>query len=83
MIELVCPARAQCYPRHACPLYAAFLMQMHEPRKTRPALAPSYVFRCGLCMQIHALYACMAMKPVKRGLTGRPAQEPAHLIQVR
>ncbi|WP_288654071.1 hypothetical protein, partial [Pantoea sp. UBA7232] len=67
---------------HACPLYAAFLMQMHEPRKTRPSLAPSYVFMRGLCMQIHALYA-WARKPVKRGLTGHPAQEPAHLIQVR
>lgn len=56
----VCTPRAQCYPRHACPLCASLLMQLHQTKKTRPALAPSHVFSCGNRMQIHARYACIA-----------------------
>ncbi|MBO0362368.1 hypothetical protein JQS65_10705 [Yersinia enterocolitica subsp. palearctica] len=30
--------RAQCYPRHACPLYEAVFMQVHDTAETTMAL---------------------------------------------
>nr|DAY54792.1 MAG TPA: hypothetical protein [Caudoviricetes sp.] len=32
-------AGAQCFPRHACPLYGAILMQLHDHAGSVPALA--------------------------------------------
>lgn len=52
--------RAQCYPRHACPLCASLLMQLHTPRKTAPLLALQGVSVPQKLMRIHARYACMA-----------------------
>ncbi|MGX4750334.1 hypothetical protein ACWJIJ_15780 [Morganella morganii] len=31
--------RAQCSPRHACPLKRSLLMQVHEPAQAAPVLA--------------------------------------------
>ncbi|MCJ8392364.1 hypothetical protein, partial [Escherichia coli] len=33
------PLRAQCSPRHACPLKRSLLMQVHEPAQAAPVLA--------------------------------------------
>ncbi|MEB6224888.1 hypothetical protein [Pantoea anthophila] len=30
---------AQCYPRHACPLYAPFFMQVHDAGRAAPGMA--------------------------------------------
>jgi hypothetical protein len=29
-------ASAQCYPRHACPLYASLFMQVHDAGRAAP-----------------------------------------------
>ncbi|EES4627664.1 DUF5375 domain-containing protein [Escherichia coli] len=32
-------SRAQCSPRHACPLKRSLLMQVHEPTQAAPSLS--------------------------------------------
>jgi len=55
------PLSAQCYPRLACPLYAPFFMQLHEPGKAGPGVGWRGICSPAFCMQIHAPYACMAL----------------------
>ncbi|WP_417640360.1 hypothetical protein, partial [Citrobacter freundii] len=47
-------ARAQCYPRHACPLCGSVLMQVHEHAGGTPALAALKRDRGGKRMQFDA-----------------------------
>ncbi|MEQ3351467.1 hypothetical protein AAA169_19875 [Escherichia coli] len=51
---------AQCFPRHACPLYGAVLMQLHEHSGSAPALAAHGQNGQPLRMQKHAPVACTA-----------------------
>lgn len=48
------PLRAQCSPRHACPLRGAFLIQVHEGAQAAPVLVRQEVENSGFCMQSHA-----------------------------
>jgi len=57
----VCTLSAQCYPRHACPVCASLLMQLHSHSKTAPLLALLGVSVLQKLMRIHARYACMAL----------------------
>lgn len=46
---------AQCYPRHACPLYGSVLMQVHEHAGGAPALAALRCDRGGKRMRFDAV----------------------------
>lgn len=53
-------AGAQCFPRHACPLYGAVLMQLHNHSGSAPAVATHGQNGQPRRMQNHAPVACMA-----------------------
>ncbi|EAW4670396.1 hypothetical protein WMR99_004061 [Salmonella enterica] len=48
-------AGAQCFPRHACPLYGAVLMQLHQHSEAAPALASFTHDMTGKNMQFDAI----------------------------
>jgi hypothetical protein len=51
---------AQCFPRLACPLNGAVLMQVHEPAQAAPGLVREGVKKVNKHMQNHAPCGCMA-----------------------
>jgi len=51
---------AQCFPRLACPLNGAVLMQGHEPAQTSPGLVREGGKKASKHMQNHAPCGCMA-----------------------
>ncbi|MDL5346304.1 hypothetical protein, partial [Enterobacter hormaechei] len=53
---------AQCYPRLACPLDGAILMQLHDHAGSAPALAAHGQNGQPRRMQNHAPVACTAIK---------------------
>ncbi|MNZ65965.1 hypothetical protein D3C78_841700 [compost metagenome] len=55
-LNAITTAGAQCFPRHACPLYGSVLMQLHQEFSTAPVLAQSGKLRPLKVMQIHAVY---------------------------
>ncbi len=57
-------ACAQCYPRLACPLHVSLLMQLHDPARSAPALAPRGEKTHRIIMQIHAHYACIIRRTI-------------------
>jgi len=60
-------AGAQCYPRHACPLYALLFMQVHVrsgPRPVWPERGKAvHVFSC---KSMHAMHASLFTKRLAR-----------------
>jgi len=52
--DICLAASAQCYPRHACPLYASLFMHVHVPSLTAPALALQTLSDPIWIMRIHA-----------------------------
>ncbi|QGR07393.1 hypothetical protein CTZ24_13605 [Pantoea phytobeneficialis] len=48
------PPCARSYPRHACPLYVAFFMHLHEWSRTAPRLACAGIIRVQEFMRFHA-----------------------------
>ncbi|RJK62229.1 hypothetical protein CMV60_22995 [Serratia marcescens] len=52
------PPGAQCYPRHACPLYVSLFMQVHDGPQAASLLVRQGVKNAFSCMQNHAPYAC-------------------------
>jgi len=58
---------AQCFPRHACPLYGSVLMHLHDLQKSPPGLAGPSVNDPQTIMQIHAPYARMTANLITKG----------------
>jgi len=52
---------AQCYPRHACPLYVSLFKQLHAQTQAASALAMFVLLVRIFCMQIHAVLACITI----------------------
>lgn len=51
---------AQCFPRLACPLNGAVLMQVHETAQAAPGLVRERLKKVRKHMQNHAPWGCMA-----------------------
>ncbi|MCO5779549.1 hypothetical protein, partial [Enterobacter hormaechei] len=62
-INPVTTSGAQCYPRLACALNGALLMQVHHQPRAAPALALDGKISIKEGMQIHAPNACQAINP--------------------
>jgi len=62
MFKHVCTPRAQCYPRHACPLYASLFMQVHVLPLNAPALALQTLSDPIWIMRIHASLCTLMQK---------------------
>ncbi|WP_366213404.1 hypothetical protein [Klebsiella pneumoniae] len=62
--------RAQCSPRHACPLKGLLLMQVHDQPQGAPVLALAGNSVTLKRMQNHAPYGCMAFIRKNSGIFG-------------
>lgn len=60
------PSYAQCYPRHACALCGAVLMQLRDQLRSTPTLVPTAKAEQGIIMRNHARYACMTVNCFQR-----------------
>ncbi|KEA52441.1 hypothetical protein DT73_10015 [Mangrovibacter sp. MFB070] len=59
------PAGAQCFPRHACPLYGSVLMQLHQLIESQPTQASALTNKVNSHMQNNALWECEVEKQAR------------------
>lgn len=71
--------RAQCSPRHACPLNGSLLMQVHDPSQGEPVLALAGDSMLVKYMQNHTPYDAWLFNGKMAGFSGifeRPTVRP-------
>jgi len=61
-MKYVYSTRAQCYPRHACPLYASLFMHAHVQPLSAPALVLQTLSDPLWIMRIHASICTLMQK---------------------
>jgi len=66
LFQLFC---AQCFPRHACPLYASLLMHLHASPHTAPAVGRRAISEPVWIMRNHAP-TCVLLQHQKSHLNG-------------